>query len=283
MERPQPTLDNRHLRAARSLFRNRTQQEIARARVERAEGFLAEWLVSTGLSQAVIGLYALELQGNRVVVSKRAADGAVQLPLEIHESAPDPYRVDRASTAGLAEQNGAFAVFSEPELATIARAMLASLTEAKVAPLLARHEAGVNINGPEAAVAVLRPGMDALAHEQLRVLTLSTRHDLLGNHLVYQGTVNSAQVRVAEVMRPAVVQQAPRIIVAHNHPSGNPAPSADDHALTTQLAQGARLLGIGLMDHLIVAGDRFTSFRQQGLLDESFTVQDRYPGSTTDA
>lgn len=283
MERPQPTPDNRHLRAARSLFRNRTQQELARARVERAEGFLGEWLASSGVTQALVGLYSLELQGDRVVVSKKAADGAVQLPLEIHEGAPAPYRVDRAPAAGLAEQTGSLGVFSEPELATIARAMLASLAHAKVAPLLARHETGVNINGPEVAVALLRPEMEALAHEQLRVLTLSTRHDLLGNHLVYQGTVNAAQVRVAEVMRPAVVQQAPRIIVAHNHPSGNPEPSRDDFALTTSLGQGARLLGIGLMDHLIIAGDRFTSFRQQGLLDESFTVQDRYPSTTTDA
>jgi len=57
----------------------------------------------------------------------------------------------------------------------------------------------------------------------------------------------------------------------------------DDHALTTQLGQGAQLLGIGLIDHIIIAGGQFMSFRQRGLLPESVTAPDRYPPSSSDA
>ena len=155
---------------------------------------------------------------------------------------------------------------TDPELATLGRAVLAALAQADLAPLLARHEAGVAIGHPRDVFDILAPDMTPLAQEQLRVLTLNTRHRVLGNHLVYQGTVSEAPVRVAEVLRPAIIQQSPKIIVAHNHPSGDPSPSPDDHHLTTQLVEAAKLMGITILDHITIAGDTFASCRERGLM-----------------
>ena len=83
--------------------------------------------------------------------------------------------------------------------------------------------------------------------------------------MVYQGSVNQAQVRVAEVFRDAVRQQATAIVAVHNHPSGDPTPSAADVALTTELAQAGTLLDIDLLDHLIIGQGRWISLRRLGL------------------
>lgn len=108
--------------------------------------------------------------------------------------------------------------------------------------------------------------------EQMRVLLLDTRHCVRGQRVIYQGTVNSiVDVRIGEVLRPAVAEGWPAIVVVHNHPSGDPQPSRDDVALTRRMKEGADLLGIKLLDHVIVGGRerhgpgyRFYSLREQG-------------------
>jgi DNA repair protein RadC len=79
---------------------------------------------------------------------------------------------------------------------------------------------------------------------------------------IYRGSVNSAQVRVAEIFREAIRANSPAIAIAHNHPSGDPTPSADDIALTAELARAAKLLDIELIDHLIVGDGRWLSLRR---------------------
>lgn len=157
-------------------------------------------------------------------------------------------------------------LLTDHDLAMLGRAVLAALAQKDLAPLMARHEAGMSITHALDVYGLLAPEMRELAQEQLRVLTLNTRHRVMGIHLVYQGTVAEAPVRLAEVMRPAVIQQAPRIIVVHNHPSGDPSPSRDDHHLTTQLVEAGKLLGITVLDHVIIGGDSFASCREHGLL-----------------
>lgn len=176
------------------------------------------------------------------------------------------------------ERNGTpekSSLLSDAELALLGRALLGCLENAKLAPLLARHEHGVIIDKPEIVFALLAPEMSSLPQEQMRVLTLNTRHGLLGNHIIYQGTVSQALVRAAEVFRPAVIQQAPAIIVAHNHPSGNPAASAEDRRLTERLGEAGRLLDIAVVDHVIIAGSTYTSCREQGLLQEMYSPPQR--------
>ncbi len=82
---------------------------------------------------------------------------------------------------------------------------------------------------------------------------------------VYKGNVSSAQVRSAEVFREAVRQNAPSIIVVHNHPSGDPAPSPDDIELTKTLRQAGDVLQIELLDHIVIGDRRFASMKQLGL------------------
>ena len=107
--------------------------------------------------------------------------------------------------------------------------------------------------------------MSTFEQEVLRVLLLDTRHHVLDTVDVVRGSVNSAQVRVAEVFREAVRRNATAILMAHNHPSGDPTPSADDVALTQQVVRAGQLLDIEVLDHLVIAGGRFVSLRRRGL------------------
>ncbi|MDE0231477.1 MAG: hypothetical protein OXN93_04265 [bacterium] len=114
---------------------------------------------------------------------------------------------------------------------------------------------------------LLEPEMSLLAQEQLRVLLLNTRNQVMAQRIVYQGNVNSSIVRPAEVFRPAIVESAPSIIISHNHPSGDPTPSPEDVKITRELVEGGRLLGIDLMDHIVIAGDRYVSLKEKKLMD----------------
>ena len=123
------------------------------------------------------------------------------------------------------------------------------------------------INSPQDVFNLLGPEMGALAQEQLRVLLLNTRNQVMGQRIVYQGNVNSSIVRPAEVLRAAVIESAPSIIIAHNHPSGDPTPSPEDVSITRDLVQGGKLLGIDLLDHVVIGGDRWVSLKEKKLMD----------------
>src|SRR6266480_2519205 len=90
------------------------------------------------------------------------------------------------------------------------------------------------IKTPNDAAALLQPFMAHLDHEEFRVLVLDTKNCVVANILLYRGTVNNSIVRVSEVFRQAIVRNCPGIIIAHNHPSSDPAPSPEDIEVTTQ-------------------------------------------------
>ena len=123
------------------------------------------------------------------------------------------------------------------------------------------------INCPQDVYNLLGPEMSALAQEQLRVLLLNTRNQVMAQRIVYQGNVNSSIVRPAEVFRAAIIDSAPSIIVSHNHPSGDPTPSPEDVSITRDLVQGGKLLGIDVLDHTVIAGSKFVSLREKKLMD----------------
>ena len=122
------------------------------------------------------------------------------------------------------------------------------------------------INCPEDVRRLLGPEMAPLAQEQLRVLLLNTKNQVIGQRVIYQGNVNSAIVRPAEVLRPAVMEAVPSIIISHNHPSQDPTPSPEDAAITRELAQAGKLLGIELLDHIVIGGEKFVSLKERGLM-----------------
>jgi len=121
------------------------------------------------------------------------------------------------------------------------------------------------IQSPQDAFGILRYFLGGLDHEELWVMNLDTRNRLMHLVKLYQGSVNSSQVRVAEVFRAVIIDNAPSIILAHNHPSGDASPSPDDLAITRATVQAGKLLDIDVLDHLIVTHDRFVSLKEHGL------------------
>ncbi|MFN8593416.1 MAG: DNA repair protein RadC [Thermomicrobiales bacterium] len=121
------------------------------------------------------------------------------------------------------------------------------------------------VTSPDDIANLLQIEMAALEQEQLRVVLLDTKHRILGTRTVYQGSVNQAQVRIAEVFRDAVRQNATAIVAVHNHPSGDPTPSAADVALTLEIVQAGSLLDIELLDHLIIGQGRWISLKRMRL------------------
>lgn len=126
-------------------------------------------------------------------------------------------------------------------------------------------EARPKITSPDDVATLLQVEMAALEQEQLRVVLLDTKHQVIAMRTVVQGSVNQAQVRVAEVYRDAVRQNAVALVAVHNHPSGDPTPSSADVSLTLELAQAGTLLDIELLDHLILGQGRWVSLRRLGL------------------
>ena len=121
------------------------------------------------------------------------------------------------------------------------------------------------INSPADAADLLRYEMAALEQEHLRVLLLDRRNRVLETVEVYKGSVNSSQVRIAELFKDAVRANASAIIVAHNHPSGDPTPSPDDVAVTRAMVQAGRLLDVDVLDHLVIGQGRWVSLKERGL------------------
>lgn len=125
---------------------------------------------------------------------------------------------------------------------------------------------------PQQIYRYLAPKLSALSREVFHVLAFNSRNVLLRDLRVAEGTINSCPVDPREVFAAALGAKATAIVLAHNHPSGDPDPSTQDVALTLQLADGARLLGIKLLDHVIVGDGRYVSLLERGQLPstESF-------------
>ncbi len=110
------------------------------------------------------------------------------------------------------------------------------------------------------------PRLRDLGVEEFHVLALGSQSQVKGDLLITRGILNSSLVHPREVFRAAIAEAAAGIIVVHNHPSGDPTPSADDRAVTRQLVEAGRLLDLPVHDHVIVGGDRYMSFAEAGLL-----------------
>lgn len=107
--------------------------------------------------------------------------------------------------------------------------------------------------------------MMALDQEELWVAALDTKNRLLKVIKVYRGSVNTAMIRVGEVFKEALRLNATSLIVAHNHPTSDPTPSPEDILVTRQIVEAGKLLDCEVLDHLVIAGNRYTSLREKGL------------------
>ncbi len=121
------------------------------------------------------------------------------------------------------------------------------------------------IGSPEDIVRLYGIEMASLDREELRVVLLNTKHHVLSSFTVATGTVNSANVRMAEVFTPAVKRNSPYIVLVHNHPTGDPTPSSADVQFTHEVVRAAELLDIGVLDHVIIGQGRHASLKRLGL------------------
>ncbi len=123
-------------------------------------------------------------------------------------------------------------------------------------------EAPTTIEHPETAAAVLSGQLMWQSQERFAVLLLDVKHRLLSTQIISIGSATETIAHPREIFREVIRQGATRVIVAHNHPSGQLDPSPEDIALTQQLLSGAQLLGIPLLDHLILGQGDYRSLRQ---------------------
>jgi DNA repair protein RadC len=110
------------------------------------------------------------------------------------------------------------------------------------------------------------PLLKDLKKEQFRVILLDIKNKVIKEVLISQGSLTSSIVHPREVIKPAVKESAASVIFIHNHPSGDPEPSADDMEITNRLCKSCRIMGIGVLDHIIVAEGGYFSFKQKKLI-----------------
>lgn len=114
--------------------------------------------------------------------------------------------------------------------------------------------------------AYFKPRMQDLSHEECYALLLNQACRVTDCVLIGKGGLTETSVDIRLVLREALVRQAPVVALAHNHPSGNPRPSADDNRLTDKLQKACQMMNIRLIDHIIVADERYYSYSKEGLL-----------------
>jgi DNA repair protein RadC len=149
---------------------------------------------------------------------------------------------------------------------------------AKAIQLLAAFEIGrrveaqrgraprVQVTGPGDVAAAYGPRLRDLKREVFVVVFLNTANVITGDHTVSEGGLAASIVEPRAVFQRAVLENAAAVICLHNHPSGNPEPSREDVAVTRQLVEAGRLMGIPVHDHLIIAGAGYTSLAERGLM-----------------
>lgn len=135
-------------------------------------------------------------------------------------------------------------------------------------PLMVREDPDAPALTSPGVVGRLMKDIQNMAQEAFFVITLNTKNKMIDRHMITLGIVDSSLVHPREVFRPAILNGASSIIVAHNHPTGDPAPSGEDKTTTKRLKDAGELIGIKLLDHVIIGRGETPcfSFLESGLL-----------------
>ena len=145
------------------------------------------------------------------------------------------------------------------------------LGQAKAATVLAALEIGrriasakpiekIHFSCPQDVADFLMPRLRYAAKEQFVVILLNNKNKVIGTEVVSEGSLSSSVVHPREVFAPAILHHAAAIMVAHNHPSGDPKPSIEDEEVTRQLLRSGKVLGIPMIDHVIIGDGNYYSF-----------------------
>ena len=151
------------------------------------------------------------------------------------------------------------------------------LGQAKAATVLAALEIGrriasakplekIHLNCPQDVADFLMPRLRYAAKEQFVVILLNNKNKVIGTEVVSEGSLSSSIVHPREVYAPAILYHAAAIMVAHNHPSGDPKPSTEDTEVTRVLARSGKVLGIPMIDHVIIGDGNYYSFLENEAL-----------------
>lgn len=125
------------------------------------------------------------------------------------------------------------------------------------------------IGGPRDVYERCAPTMRDLEREEFRVLLLNTQHEVLHELTVTTGVLDGSVIHPREVFKEAITRSAGAVLLVHNHPSGDPSPSAEDRSVTRQIAGAGEVLGIPVLDHVVIGDGRYVSFVEAGLMGES--------------
>lgn len=115
------------------------------------------------------------------------------------------------------------------------------------------------VRGPADVHRLMAPRLRDLAHEEFHALLLNTQHRVIRDVIVTRGILDASLIHPREVFRPAILASAASVILVHNHPSGDPTPSPEDRAVSRQLADAGRAVGIRVLDHVVVGDGRWAS------------------------
>jgi len=122
------------------------------------------------------------------------------------------------------------------------------------------------IRSPSDIAEQFMPALRDLQQEVFLVILLNSANKIVREITITKGILNSSLTHPREVFRHAIVEHAASVILMHNHPSGNPEPSQEDIAITKQIVEASKVVGIPVHDHIIIAGGQFTSFAERGLI-----------------
>ena len=125
--------------------------------------------------------------------------------------------------------------------------------------------ARVQVRSPADVANLLMLEMGLLEQEVMRTVLLNTKNHVIASPVIYQGSANTAVIRVGELFREAVKHNAVSLIVVHNHPSGDPTPSPEDVAVTREIVAAGKLLDVDVLDHLVIGHQRYVSLKEKGL------------------
>ena len=123
-----------------------------------------------------------------------------------------------------------------------------------------------DIKNPEAVVKAIRASVQDKAKEHFKLILLNSRNRVIGISTISIGTLTTSLVHPREVFKEAIMHSAASVVLAHNHPSGDPDPSEDDLKITKKLVESGKILGIEVIDHIIIGKIAHYSFREKGLI-----------------
>ena len=144
----------------------------------------------------------------------------------------------------------------------------AKATQLKAALELARRlsvehpEERFQIKSPADVASLLQLEMSVLEQEELRVVLLDTKNRVLSVRRVYVGSANATALRIGELFKEAIRQNATALVVVHNHPSGDPTPSSEDVQVTQTIREAGKLLDVEVLDHVVIGQQRFVSLKE---------------------